>query len=36
MVLFIPRGDSADSTRSSEFYDPTFNYLANIGIPVLS
>jgi hypothetical protein len=35
MVLFIPPGDSSDPTRLPEFYDETFNYLSNIGIPVL-
>jgi hypothetical protein len=36
MVIFIPEGDSGDPTRSAEFYDPTFRYLAEIGIPVVS
>jgi hypothetical protein len=36
MVLFIPRGDIADPTRSPEFYDPTYNYLTKIGVPVLT
>jgi hypothetical protein len=35
MVVFVPPGEPADPTRSSTFYDPTFNYLANLGIPVL-
>ena len=35
MVLFIPPGDSSDPTRLPEFYNETFNYLSNIGIPVL-
>ena len=35
MVLFVPPGESLDPTRSSTFYDPTFNYLADLGIPVL-
>jgi hypothetical protein len=35
MVLFIPTGDRSDPTRSPEFYDSTFNYLAKIGLPVL-
>jgi hypothetical protein len=33
MVIFIPPGDPSDPTRSPEFYDPTFNYLSDIGIP---
>ncbi len=35
MVLFIPYGDSSDATRSPEFYDATFDYLTELGIPVL-
>lgn len=35
MVVFIPRGDSADATRSPAYYDSTFEYLADIGVPVL-
>ena len=36
MVLFIPPGEPSDPTRSPAFYDPTFNYLAELGIPTLS
>lgn len=36
MVLFIPPGDRADPTRLPAFYDPTFEYLKELGIPVLS
>jgi DUF2075 family protein len=35
MVVVVPHGDDNDPTRSRNFYDPTFNYLAQIGIPVL-
>jgi hypothetical protein len=35
MVVFVPGGDSSDPTRSAEFYDPTFEYLTELGIPVL-
>lgn len=35
MVIFIPPGDSADPTRTPEFYDPTFQYLTDLGIPLL-
>lgn len=35
MVIFVPPGDSKDHTRKPEFYDRTFRYLAQIGIPVL-
>ncbi|RPJ14851.1 MAG: DUF2075 domain-containing protein [Deltaproteobacteria bacterium] len=36
MVIFVPPGDSGDPTRSPEFYDSTFHYLTEIGIPLLS
>lgn len=35
MVIFVPPGDSNDPTRSPEFYDSTFNYLSELGIPEL-
>lgn len=35
MVIFVPNGDEADATRPPAYYDPTFEYLAGIGIPVL-
>ncbi len=35
MVLFVPPGESTDPTRSPAFYDSTFNYLAELGIPKL-
>ena len=35
MVIVIPPGDSADPTRSPSFYDPTFDYLKSIGLPVI-
>ena len=36
MVIFVPPGDRRDPTRAPEFYDPTFEYLRDIGVPVLS
>jgi schlafen family protein len=33
MVLFVPPGDTHDPTRLPEFYDETYSYLVNIGIP---
>jgi len=36
MVIFVPNGDDSDATRPPAYYDPTFEYLARIGIPVLS
>jgi hypothetical protein len=35
MVLFIPPGDPTDPTRAPAFYDATFSYLLEIGIPPL-
>jgi hypothetical protein len=35
MVIFIPPGDRSDHTRMPEFYDASFRYLAELGIPVL-
>jgi hypothetical protein len=35
MVIVVPNGDDADATRPSEFYDPTFQYLQEIGFPTL-
>ncbi len=36
MVIVVPQGDAEDPTRSADFYDPIFDYLRGIGIPVLS
>jgi hypothetical protein len=33
MVIFVPPGDPRDPTRPPAFYDPTFNYLRDMGIP---
>lgn len=35
MVIFVPEGDVSDPTRSPEFYDMTYQYLSDIGIPSL-
>lgn len=35
MVIVVPEGDEQDRTRSPAFYDGTFSYLREIGIPVL-
>ena len=35
MIIFIPDGSETDSTRPSEFYNGTYNYLKNIGIQEL-
>jgi hypothetical protein len=35
MVVFVPPGERSDPTRSPAYYDSTFNYLTELGIPVL-
>ncbi len=35
MVIVVPPGERGDPTRRMEFYDPTFEYLKGLGIPVL-
>ncbi len=35
MVIVVPDGDDNDQTRGRAFYNPTFDYLKRIGIPVL-
>lgn len=36
MIVFVPEGDPSDHTRPPEYYDATFQYLVNIGVPVLN
>jgi DUF2075 family protein len=35
MVIVVPQGNEEDHTRKKEYYDPTFNYLKDIGIPII-
>jgi hypothetical protein len=35
MVIVVPEGDPQDPTRNPSFYNPTFNYLAELGFSVL-
>lgn len=35
MIIFIPKGDLNDLTRSPQFYDPVAKYLLSCGIPML-
>jgi hypothetical protein len=35
MVIVVPPGDSEDATRKPEFYDPTFEYLQEIGFKTI-
>jgi hypothetical protein len=32
MAIFVPLGDERDPTRAAKYYDPTFEYLREIGI----
>lgn len=36
MVIVVPHGERADATRPPAFYDETFQYLAELGVPVLA
>ena len=36
MVVFVPSGDTADPTRVPAFYDSTFNYLKELGLPQIA
>lgn len=33
MVIVVPEGNPQDKTRNPDFYNPTYNYLKEIGIP---
>jgi hypothetical protein len=33
MVVYVPPGDSSDPTRPPNFYDSTYHYLTELGIP---
>ena len=35
MVIVVPEGDLDDLTRKQEFYDPTFEYLREIGFKII-
>jgi hypothetical protein len=35
MVIYVPPGDPSDPTRSPRFYDSTYRYLTEVGIPEL-
>ena len=36
MVVFVPPGDADDQTRSPAFYDSTYKYLNELGIPEIA
>jgi len=35
MVIVVPNGSDDDGTRRREYYDPTFEYLRRVGVPML-
>jgi hypothetical protein len=35
MVVVVPDGDPADPTRSPDYYDTTYRYLADAGVQLL-
>lgn len=35
MVIVVPYGDTEDPTRNPKFYDKTYEYLQNVGFPVI-
>ena len=35
MVIVVPQGDVEDDTRKTEFYNPTFEYLREIGFKII-
>ena len=35
MVIVVPNGDIEDPTRKAEYYDPTFEYLSDIGLTLI-
>lgn len=36
LVIFVPEGDPTDHTRPPAYYDSTFQYLVEVGIPVIN
>jgi hypothetical protein len=36
MAIFVPEGDPSDHTRNPSYYDATFAYLCELGIPVIA
>jgi len=35
MVIFVPEGDGEDHTRKAAFYDGTYQYLRQVGVPTI-
>ena len=36
MVIFVPPGEPTDRTRLPPYYDATFSYLTDLGIPTIN
>lgn len=34
MVIFVPEGNACDGTRLPAYYDPTYEYLRGLGVPI--
>ncbi len=35
MVMVVPQGDTEDKTRKRDYYDPTFEYLKDVGFAII-
>ncbi len=35
MAIFVPEGDGEDHTRKAAFYDGTYEYLRQVGVPTI-
>jgi hypothetical protein len=35
MVIYVPKGDDDDPSRLSEYYDGTYQFLSECGVPIL-
>lgn len=35
MIIVVPNGDPEDATRNSKFYDPTFEFLKEVGFKII-
>jgi hypothetical protein len=35
MVIYVPKGDHEDPTRSPDYYDGTYSYLKEVGVQVI-
>ena len=35
MIIVVPEGNDKDKTRKLEYYDPTYEYLRQIGLEII-